>query len=243
MTTLIIHPSSITQRKAARDLSERYLQRSIDMNTPPPDLHILDGTKYTSIGIDQVREFKRKLQYQPYEAEYQVGLILHSNFLTREAQNSLLKILEEPGEQTVWILTTPNEKLLLPTIISRSKKMYISSSLTDKQDTEETDGEDSPGDNISKFIKMPIEDQFLYIEDLLKEEKENPGLLSDFLNEILTRSRSQLISAIHSNSPEQMSLANSAIRKINRAIHFISKNANKRLTLENLILQLEDSIM
>lgn len=248
MTTLIIHPSPITQRKAAQDLAEQYLQTSIDFDHPPTDLHILDGANCNSLGIDQVKEIKRKLKYQPYEAKCQIGLILHSNILTREAQNSLLKILEEPGEQTVWILTTQHEKLLLPTIISRAKKMYIQSSFDTKPDTEKDDKceaktKDQPETDIQPFLKMPVEDKILYIEDLLKADKENPGPLSNFLHEILSRYRTQLINAIHSNSPEEIDSANSAIQKINKAIHFISKNTNKRLTMENLILQLEDSIM
>lgn len=255
MTTLIIHPSSIIQRKAAQDLAEQYLQSSINLNAPPTDLYILDGANCTSIGIDQVKEIKKQLQYQPYEARYQIGLILHSNLLTREAQNSLLKILEEPGEQTIWILTTPHEKKLLPTIISRAKKVYIKADLSDKPAAGQTDRQavepdkdkvktkDKPAIDIQQFLEMPIEDKFLYIENLLKMEKENRGHLETFLRAILTKYRSQLISAIHSNTLEDIESANSAIRKINKSIHFISKNTNKRLTLENLILQLEDSIM
>lgn len=88
-----------------------------------PDLHVLDGTK-EKLGIDTVREFVRKLQYFPYEAPNQVGIILFADALTEEAQNFLLKPLEEHSEKTHYILTASHEKKILETVRSRCKTIF-----------------------------------------------------------------------------------------------------------------------
>lgn len=246
MTTLIVHPKISVQKEAALKLVQKYLQQKINLENPPPDLHIIDGTLLTSIGIDDIRELCKRLQFQPYECPFQIGLIFSSDKLTTEAQNSFLKALEEPGPQTIFILTTPNEKFLLPTIISRSKKVYVSKNLlTNKQQSgQPSDTQQNPDyPNIDKFLNKNIVDKFLIIEDILSKEKEEKGIVTEFLHDILEHFRENLITSIRSNNNKQIIQYKTSIRKINRASHFISKNANKRLTLENLILQLEDSIM
>lgn len=45
--------------------------------------------------------------------------------MNKEAQNALLKLLEEPPEKTVFIMTTSRPRLLLPTVLSRVQKLHI----------------------------------------------------------------------------------------------------------------------
>ncbi|MFH1547584.1 MAG: hypothetical protein ABIC57_03800, partial [bacterium] len=123
MTTLIIHPKIEVQEEKAIELIRGFLhltENFVHINEiHHPDLHLVDGTHVSSIGIDDVKEFMHSLQYQPYQAEKQIGVIFFSDALTTEAQNSLLKTLEEPGLQTEYILTVSHEKKILPTILSR----------------------------------------------------------------------------------------------------------------------------
>ena len=245
MTTLIIHPEIEIQKKSALDLAGEYLDLSSfkDANLlelQHPDLHLIDGTIVTSIGIDDVRELIRRLQYQPYQSSAQVGLIIMANMLTEQAQNSLLKTLEEPTSQTQFILTTPHEKYLLPTILSRSQKLFVrekiattASRITKPDTTQSAD----------TFLKLDLVDRFLYIETLVKQDKETPGAIDDFLGDLLEHYRIELLHATREKNSDEASVFSQKIRNINRARHFINKNANKRLTLENLILQLEKSIM
>ena len=241
MTTLIIHPEIEIQKKNAFTLASNLLNIDLTPNleTPPPDLHILDGTVVSSIGIDEVRELIRKLQYHPYEAPLQIGLIVMANMLTEPAQNSLLKTLEEPTSQTEFILTTPHEKFMLPTILSRAKIHYISEEIVIKS-PKDTAEEREP---ISIFLKKDLVDKFLEIEDLVKQEKDAPGSVHEFLADLIVHFRKELVDATRGSDDPKRRIFSEHIRKINRAVHFISRNANKRLTLENLILQLEPSIM
>jgi DNA polymerase III subunit delta' len=73
------------------------------------------------IKIGQVRELCQLLALKPYEAKTRVVLIADAQRLNLAAGNALLKVLEEPPENTVWILTAPQTADVLPTIASRCR--------------------------------------------------------------------------------------------------------------------------
>ena len=71
------------------------------------------------IRVDRVREALAFSAGRPYESARRVARILRADLLGIEAENALLKSLEEPGERFRWILTTARPELLLSTIRSR----------------------------------------------------------------------------------------------------------------------------
>ena len=83
-----------------------------------PDFEIIepDGN---SIKIDQIREMQRKIQEKPIISDKKIYIINDSQKMTKEAQNCLLKTLEEPPEFAIIILIGSNESLFLDTIKSR----------------------------------------------------------------------------------------------------------------------------
>lgn len=85
-----------------------------------PDFHLLepDGS---SLKIDQVRSWHSFFNYRPHFGGHQVFLLRKPELLTADAANSLLKILEEPLPQTVFLLLTEDDRALLPTIVSRCR--------------------------------------------------------------------------------------------------------------------------
>ena len=72
-----------------------------------------------SIKLDQIRELKDRLHYRPFEGKWRVVLIHGAQDMREEAGNALLKLLEEPPKQNVFLLTVVEHQKLLPTIISR----------------------------------------------------------------------------------------------------------------------------
>lgn len=73
----------------------------------------------SSISIEEVRKLKHELSLYPTRAKYRVVLILSADRFTEEAANAFLKILEEPPERSIFILTTSRLYKLAPTIRSR----------------------------------------------------------------------------------------------------------------------------
>lgn len=78
-----------------------------------------EGRNRTAISIDQIRDVQKEASLKPYEGKYRVFIVDGAERLTEEAANALLKILEEPPEDVVFVLVTADAGSLIPTIISR----------------------------------------------------------------------------------------------------------------------------
>ena len=79
----------------------------------------------SAIKIEQIRNMQVKIAEKPINSDYKVYLINEAELMTVEAQNCLLKTLEEPPEYIVIILITSNENKVLNTIKSRCMKLYF----------------------------------------------------------------------------------------------------------------------
>lgn len=85
-----------------------------------PDIHwIAPAGSY--IKVDQIRLLCQRLALKPYEAKIRLAIIESAHTLNPEAGNTLLKILEEPPEKTIFILMAGQMTELLPTIVSRCR--------------------------------------------------------------------------------------------------------------------------
>jgi len=80
----------------------------------------------SSIGIEAVRDLQQFLKLKlPTNAAWRFVIIPDAQGLTTEAQNALLKLLEEPPERTILVLSTTSEQALLPTIRSRMQQLTV----------------------------------------------------------------------------------------------------------------------
>lgn len=79
-----------------------------------------DTKKAKSIGVDKVKEIVHKnTEIKPYESKNKIFIIENAELMTVQAQNTLLKTIEEPNKYNIFILLAENEKLFLQTILSR----------------------------------------------------------------------------------------------------------------------------
>ncbi len=74
-----------------------------------------------AIGIEDVRNIHKKILLKPFKGKVKAVVVQAYDDITIEAQNALLKVLEEPPVNTLIIISTQKKELLLPTIISRCK--------------------------------------------------------------------------------------------------------------------------
>ncbi len=85
-----------------------------------PDLSVvLGGDKARSFLIDSVRAVRQEAYIRPSEAESRVFLLHNVQNMTAQAQNALLKIVEEPPKSVYFVMTCENKSTLLPTLLSR----------------------------------------------------------------------------------------------------------------------------
>ena len=84
-----------------------------------PDIITITHAKANSIGVDEIRRMRADLQIKPYSNARKIYIIPDAEKLTIQAQNALLKTLEEPPEYAVIILIANGLVSFLPTILSR----------------------------------------------------------------------------------------------------------------------------
>jgi DNA polymerase-3 subunit delta' len=126
-------PKTMKAEKYNEILHERAVQRLLnpykavnfapELSTPP------------AIGIDAVRALRQEARLMLFGGGKRVVLISHAEKMTVPAANSLLKILEEPPEDTVLLLTTSVPGQMLSTILSRCQRIRLD--MISDQDIEE----------------------------------------------------------------------------------------------------------
>ena len=89
-------------------------------STSSPDVIEIDGASNT--GVDDVRELQKELFYVPNQSKFKIYIIDEVHMLSKNAFNALLKTLEEPPENVVFIFATTEPQKVLPTIISRCQR-------------------------------------------------------------------------------------------------------------------------
>jgi DNA polymerase III delta prime subunit len=220
----ILHQNLIFELKSLIDIQTDFAQLS-----KHPDIHLVTTDK-NSIGIEQIKQLQNDLQYFPLIFKYQIGVIDQAQLLTQEAQNSMLKLLEEIKEHTQIYFLASNEKALLKTIISRCQTVFCTEggcTIINK-----VDGNESEIVNQSRnFLKNNITDNFLLADNLVEQDKKDGTIITNFLHSLIETLRTNKDKI----SYEKISLVLTALKKI-------SSNCNKKTTLKNLALEISSQI-
>lgn len=109
----------------AMEFVKRVLRVSIE--NPGPDFMLIQAEGVNSISINKIRELKKFFSYKSISGNGKIVIIFEAELMSIEAQNALLKILEEPPSESFFLLITHNINILLDTIKSRAFKVFISS--------------------------------------------------------------------------------------------------------------------
>lgn len=163
-----------------------------------PDYHPLEP-EGNSLKIEQIRQWQPFFNYRPQLGRHQVFFLSAPELLTEPAANSLLKILEEPLSQTVFLLATEDERALLPTLVSRCRVVLFRTRL---EDLPQEDGDDTT-DGLRQLLWSDSEAELLRQVRTLKIDRLAAGrllrrLLSD-TEQLYRKSRQQVLAAEQGN--------------------------------------------
>lgn len=217
-----------------------------------------------SIKIDEVRKVIERLGMTG-QSKYKILLIQGLERMTVEAANSFLKILEEPPQRTVFIMTTNNIRLLLPTILSRVRIIKfgsVSAKYLQEKLAELYPGSDENTINMVSLFSLGKTGKAVHL-------MENPDSLANYLkiyhdvqNFLAYRNLADRFSYVENLAaePDQIetflnimshvlrskvlendSMADKHLQTlcvINESASLLKKNVNTRLVLENLMLVL-----
>ena len=129
--------------------------RKIDNNSHPDMIFIDPPAGKNMIPIARIRELNHTLSSRPNEATYRMVLISKADAMNVQAQNALLKMLEEPPDHTFFILMAAKIDFLLPTILSRCRKIRfkpLSSNIIAKRLISECQTDPEPARIISETL-------------------------------------------------------------------------------------------
>lgn len=85
-----------------------------------PDIKYVEASKKSGLGVDDIREqLNKDINIKPYKYPYKIYIINDADTMTIQAQNALLKTIEEPPSYAIIILIAENKNRFLQTIISR----------------------------------------------------------------------------------------------------------------------------
>lgn len=123
---LLSGPEGSGKFYAAQHLAAKILDINFDKFTSYPYVKIISPEKNT-VSIEQIRELQKFLQLKTTGTATirRIAIIQDAHTMTTEAQNALLKSLEEPPADTVIILTSPDTLQLKETIYSRVQKVPV----------------------------------------------------------------------------------------------------------------------
>lgn len=229
-------------------------------NNNNPDIIIIDEQD-ESIKTEQIKELVKNVLEKPIQGEKKIYIINNSENMTREAQNSLLKTLEEPPEYVIVILITSNENLLLNTIKSRCIKFQFQN-LSDEEIKQyfrmaNQVIDDSIikifGGSIEKALKLKDNlDTYKNIKNIFKNIENLSGLQILNLKETIFKEKDEIFSILDYINTiffdkilENIKTANKyqkCIEIIEESKLRLKRNSNYDMTIDNLLLTLERSL-
>lgn len=211
-----------------------------------------------SVKIDQIRNMQKGILEKPIISSKKVYIINNAETMTKEAQNCLLKTLEEPQEYVVIILIVSDENSMLPTIKSRCTKIFF---------------EKISDENLKTYIKEKIGDVH-FEESMIKLSEGSIGKcieiskkqeilkkIEDFINNIENMDEVQIINAssYFNENKEDINLildyiyilifnktkdfSNKikyifAMEKVQKAKEKLSKSNNFDMTIDNMLIEI-----
>lgn len=129
---LFVGPRSVGKETVALRFAAGLLGGSTDerarrlaLAATHPDLRVLEPEGAVSLGVDQAREVVSRASLAPIEAERTVFLFPDAGAMTEQAANALLKTLEEPTAQVVFLLAAESEDDFPPTVASRCRTIHM----------------------------------------------------------------------------------------------------------------------
>lgn len=176
-----------------------------------------------SIGINDIKQMQKNLYLKPLTSSHKAVIITNAETLTIEAQNALLKTLEEPPEYAFLILLANNKEVFLPTILSRCKIVSL-----DAITTEET--------TLEQYIKVLQELPELSISQKLKlaqDSGKTKEAALDWLEHMILATRGAYMDQKHNYA------VGKKIRLFQETYTIIkTTNVLPRFALENLLLSI-----
>ncbi len=241
MTSFIIISTDKSKRR-------KYIQKyCLELKIDKLDITIIEKDtaikqNINTIGIEEIKHMQKKLFLKPIKSPIKAVILEDAQLLTIQAQNALLKALEEPPDHTIIIISSQSRESLLPTIISRCQIINFKD---ERQKLSEIEIQELT-ELIENLSKMPISEKFKKAESLAKD-KEKAIIWTEkiilALREYMLKTYSSDKASIESKNYNNLTMKQFNNIKYFQSLHTLlqTTNANPRLLLETTLLSITSS--
>ena len=212
-----------------------------------PDVKVISSDQAkNSFHVDKIREIKSDAYTMPYDGKYKIYILKNAQNMTIQAQNAILKLLEEPPENVIFILTCNNKQELLPTILSRCNSFNVG--FKDNIETEKV--KEISNKLLSAIINGSFE--FFIKTSILLKEKDKTEILnitSSIINDLDNTLRYKANSTGEFKDIEKKLASTLSLHEIVKLekifLNFkknLEMNANKNILITNLSVEVSNII-
>ena len=156
-----------------------------------PDLFYFSPDKKASMGVETVRDIKKSLFFMPNDGDRKVYIIDDAQKMTVQAQNALLKFIEEPPASVLFFIVADKKESLLPTVVSRTR--IISLAPSDNADIRRflmSESKKSGGEQIDEAINMAEGSPGKALKLLCRDFSRQRQLCLEFMPVLVSTSKS-----------------------------------------------------
>lgn len=228
MTSFIVISQDKTKRQNyVQEYCTKLQINNFDITIVEKETSVKQNTQ--SISIDDVKLMQKKIFLKPIKSKTKAVILEDSHLLTTEAQNALLKVLEEPPDHTIIVLATNTKEALLPTIISRCKLIYLEEEplLVSTEETAQLVA------FITSFSTLTVGDKLKKAEQLAKDKEK----AIEWFGKILLVLRERLLKKLQlgTKAPVEIQLLKSF-----QTVYTLLKttNVNPRFAIEHAFISL-----
>jgi DNA polymerase III gamma/tau subunit len=164
---------------------------------------------YDKFLVDDARRLKELQMNKTKEGQKKI-FVISFNFITTEAQNSLLKVLEEPTKGTHFFILTPSAHIFLDTIKSRVSVLSVGQ-LEEKKDAE-------------FFYKSSIAERIKFVANLVQKIKDEKASKSDAIK-LIKGLEIELHKKIAGSKKEEQIDCLNKIKKLNKVYDYLHDNS------------------
>lgn len=219
---LLLSPSN---EKIKEEVQKTLASHMTSGNVNHPD--VLYFEKGAKLGIAEARKIKDHFSLKPYSSKGRVVIIENAGVLTIEAQNALLKTLEELPKEALLLLGSSSDSNFLPTVLSRCEVKHLESEGDDLKNYIKFNTE------LEKLLNAALQERFEYIEKLKNKE--------EFLQAMAYFFREQLIKIAADKESACKKKTLNFLQEILQAQKLAKQNVNIRAILEYLMLKMPGS--
>ena len=253
---LMIGIPGIGKKLLAKEYAKEILGSNDIINNPDFLCIEPDGN---SIKIEQIRNLQKEIQEKPIISNKKVYIIDDADLMTKEAQNCLLKTLEEPPEFAVIILIGSNENAFLPTIKSRCMILHfnILSDSEIKTYLQEQYNElnvtqsmlDIAGGSIGRAINLKDKQElYLKVEEIIKNLDKKDLIDIVQTSEILYKSKDDVndildyINIILLKKAKENYLYTNCIKIVENTKKRLAQNSNYDMSIDDMLFKMWEEI-